>query len=113
LRSVEEYPTDMPYSLPTFIISTAEEVNTTAAGHIARHDPARVLREVAAKRAILTAVEKYLDPHPGQPCTNEDDQYDSCDLHTAATGRVSPDVLPLLASVWSDHPDCRAEWSTA
>jgi Family of unknown function (DUF6221) len=80
--------------------------------HIARHDPARVLREVAAKRAILTAVDKYLDPHPGQPCTNEDNPYVDCELHSSATGRVSPDVLPLLASVWSDHPDYRPSWST-
>lgn len=53
------------------------------APHIARHDPARVLREVEAKRAIL---DEYLAA-PGWP----------------------QDVV-LLAAVYSDHPDYRDEW---
>ena len=54
------------------------------AAHIARHDPARVLREVAAKRAILDAV-----------------GYDDRE-----------DVAGHLAAVWSDHPDYRQEWAS-
>ena len=49
--------------------------------HIARHDPSRVLRECAAKRAIIEAAEHgYLS-------------------------YVAP-----LAAVYSDHPDYREEW---
>ena len=47
---------------------------------IARHDPARVLREVAAKRAIL------------------------------ASHSVTWTVVEQLAAVYSYHPDYRAEW---
>jgi len=54
------------------------------AAHIARHDPARVLREVAAKRAILDAV-----------------GYDDRE-----------DVAGHLAAVYSDHPDYRQEWAS-
>jgi hypothetical protein len=115
LATVETWPTrsDRERFMPRVYAAYIVEMDSAAAGHIARHDPARVLREVAAKRAILTAVDKYLDPHPGQPCTNEDNPYVDCELHSAATGRISPDVLPLLASVWSDHADYDPSWSTA
>jgi hypothetical protein len=67
--------------------------------HIARHDPARVLREVAAKRAIVRRCGWSV---------NEPDQYPN--------GLVSPRALLArqnlvdLAAVWNDHPDYRAEW---
>lgn len=59
------------------------------ATHIARHDPARVLREVVAKRRI---VERYawLREHG--------------DTGDAAW------VLPLLALPYADHTDHRQEW---
>lgn len=92
------------------VAGSMEEVRTAPAGHIVRHDPARVLRDVEAKRAILAAVRKWLDPHPGQECDHDGNPYGECVLHAAATGRVSPEVLPLLAMAWSDHPDYLAEW---
>ena len=63
------------------------------AAHIALHDPARVLAECAAKRAI---VEAMVD-------------------HDAATGEEPayywvPPVLRILASVDADHPDYQEEW---
>jgi hypothetical protein len=72
------------------------------APHIARHDPARVLREVAAKRAI---VERYQRGASG-------------DLPGWTAGRelieaglaIVLGVLRDLAAAWSDHPDYRAEW---
>ncbi len=51
--------------------------------HIARHDPARVLREVEAKRALLDL---------------QASDHDSW-------------FLPWLALPYSDHPDYRSEWS--
>lgn len=73
--------------------------------HIAHHDPARVLRDVEAKRAILDGVRRHLDPHPGRECDHAGNEWAECVLHTAVMGRVSPDVLPMLAMTWSDHFD--------
>lgn len=55
------------------------------AEHIAANDPARVLRQVQAHRAIL----------------------DDCEERRSVQA-----LLPLkaLASIWSDHPDFRQEW---
>ncbi|MDQ0694222.1 DUF6221 family protein [Streptomyces sp. W4I9-2] len=87
---------------------------------MARHDPARVLREVEAKRAVLNA---YLPPdadvHPGLPCINFEgqdpadyDEYDSCSRHLDAAPRLlrSNHVLRLLALSYADHSDYRDEW---
>lgn len=63
------------------------ECDPDNAAHIARHDPARVLREVAAKRAIVERYAKAPDWAGGED-------------------------VRLLAAVWSDHPDYRQEWRT-
>lgn len=69
--------------------------NEAQAVHIARFDPARVLREVAAKRrllAYLTALEeKALDNNWWNLDTYEPFQ--------------------LLATAWSEHPDYDPTWS--
>jgi hypothetical protein len=68
------------------------------ATHIARHDPARVLRDVAAKRAILA---KH---GPDLPLEG------AC--LTCYRGEGWPcDTLRLLAAIWDDHPDYRAGWA--
>jgi hypothetical protein len=61
--------------------------------HIARQDPERVLREVAADRALLAA---YLNPDPQQG-----PEY-GFGLYLA---------LMFRASVWRDHPDYDPEWA--
>lgn len=63
---------------------TADELE-----HIARHDPARVLREVEAKRRMLPHL--IVDGHT----------LDHCDRCM---------VLRLLALPYADHPDHREEW---
>ena len=65
--------------------------SASVAVHIARHDPARVLAECAAKRAI---VGHFDDP-----------DYDSYPLNEAKRT-----TLRSLAAVYADHPDCRQEW---
>jgi hypothetical protein len=68
------------------------------------HDPARVLREVAAKRAILM---RYADcltrtedaAYPNGVAMDQVREYDDF-------------VLPNLAAIWSDHHDYRPEWAT-
>lgn len=58
--------------------------------HVARHDPARVLAEVDAKRRIVDRIWKYAGPH----------------MFTAG-----PDVLRLLALPYAHHPEYRPEWA--
>lgn len=65
--------------------------------HYLRHDPARVLREVTAKRRIVEAEQdRVLDEGP---------------LPEHMRGSVETDVLALLALPYADHPDYREEWA--
>jgi hypothetical protein len=52
LRTVEEYPT-LVGPLPAFILRQVEARLPGGLWHIARHDPARVLRQCAALRLAL------------------------------------------------------------
>lgn len=75
--------------------------------HIARHDPARVLRQCAALREWLERAKPFDDcrghPEPWLPhgdygpgyCRQPDDSEDLC----------------VLAAIWSDHPDYQQEWT--
>lgn len=79
--------------------------------HIARHDPSRVLREVAAKRAIIKAEFANLFDMDGE-------WGDGCDSAKICRGECR-DVANLddcqtfraLAAAYSDHPDYRQEWA--
>jgi hypothetical protein len=62
--------------------------------HIARHDPARVLAEVAAKRAIVEWIE---------------DTRAVCDLDGYPFDSDTP--LLHLAAIYSDRPGYRSEWA--
>lgn len=88
LRTTEEFPTSAG-NLPAFAINEVDEIATAGvADHIARHDPARVLAECAAKRAIV-------ERESGS--------------RTKITYRRLM-TLQDLASVYSNHPDYREEW---
>jgi hypothetical protein len=70
--------------------------------HIARHDPARVLREIDAKRQVLAAYEqasRYATTTWGQ--SNADQ----------SRARTLDKMVRLLASVYSDRPSYRSEWA--
>ncbi|MGW1998132.1 DUF6221 family protein, partial [Embleya sp. NPDC001921] len=73
--------------------------------HIARHDPLRVLRDVAARRRI---VENYVKVcgygHGGY--TTRDEAY------VLAEGALATTVK-ILAAVYENHPDYREEWRPA
>ena len=74
------------------------------AEHIARQDPARILREVAAKRSILRQardVEGYYRHMQGNglPASKAVGHVDALGL-----------TLKYLASTYSDHPDFNEEW---
>ncbi|MFM9542297.1 DUF6221 family protein [Streptomyces turgidiscabies] len=67
------------------------------ATHIAEHDPARVLREIDAKRQIIEQHERYAAERR-RMMAGWDPQSDD-----------SP-ILAALASVYADRPGYRAEW---
>lgn len=97
LRSIEEYPLSGGGTLPSFIVSTAEEVNTVAGGHIVRHDPARVLRDIAAKRQMFEECVRAVDGGPDG---------------SAAAG-LAVTVMKGLAAPYSTHPDYDRKWATS
>lgn len=107
LRSAEMYPSCVG-PLPHLVISGAEEVRTMVGLHVARHDPARVLREVAAKRAIVKIHRPYvqdeLDPNTKVTCAG-------CDTEHPEDWPCAH--LKLIASIYSDHPNYRTEWAVS
>jgi hypothetical protein len=63
------------------------------AEHIARHDPARALRDVEAKRAMIAELTRW-------PFDYRPEADDATRL-----------FVRLLGSVYSDHPDYLPEWA--
>ncbi|MCW2092834.1 UNVERIFIED_ORG: hypothetical protein M2328_006114 [Rhodococcus erythropolis] len=75
--------------------------------HIARHDPARVLREVAAKRELVAREESgRCQGHP-KPWLRHG-EYGAGFCFTPPEGSV----LYVLASAYADHPDFNPDWTT-
>lgn len=73
----------------------------TRAGHVARHDPARVLRDVEAKRAILN------EHRPGR--SFRDDGKPVC--AQCRKSRTYPcTTVRLLALPYAEQPGYREEW---
>lgn len=75
--------------------SSVHEFRPGVLAHIALHDPARVLREVEAGRAILA---------------NHDDTHDCGDRRSWEFPYVGCRDVLALAAIYSDHPDYRPEW---
>jgi hypothetical protein len=92
LRSVAKFKSPATgWDLPVFVTSAdgSPEIRWHAAGHIARWDPARVLRECVAKRRIVErCIRLSKSPH-------------------ARDQEVAQDFLTDLASAYADHPDYR------
>lgn len=80
------------------------------AAHMVRHDPARVLRDVEAKRRLIDAIlryEAFIDGERG-----------CCHDAEAISRGVCPDINPdriealrLLALPYAEHADYRQEWT--
>lgn len=89
------------------------------ADHIARQDPARVLRQVEAMRAVVALhVPKVGDHLPRQPicaeCGGSTWKPESAD-RLAPFPWVMPwpcPTLRLIASIWAGHRDYRQEWAS-
>lgn len=98
-----------------------------ASVHAARHDPARVLREVEAKRRLLALHRhvRYVNPLDAASKFEEDHRqafdepplYVGCVLchydsrHEENYPSWWCDHVQLLAAPYSDHPDYRQEWA--
>jgi hypothetical protein len=92
---------DGEWSLVVGIVSFAD------ADHIARYDPARVLREVEAKRLILAQHRHRQADYCSFGC-------DLCHFHSEygmPPGVNWCETVRALASVWPDHPDYQTEWA--
>ncbi len=72
--------------------------------HIARHDPARVLREIEAKRRILNEI---------VPRMNQMDDQLEAEFGTPSNPDPyeSENLLRLLALPYADRPNYREEWA--
>lgn len=82
-----------------------------AATHAARHDPARVLREVTAKRRILGEIfdnASGIDGEWGDGHTAAEIRTGLCDDHG---GSSAAKLLGMMATIWSDHPDYQQDWA--
>lgn len=73
------------------------EIATTANGHIVRHDPARVLAEVDAKRQAVDHYEQV------RTLTKDHEAYILAE--SAVLRQIQYMALP-----YADHPDYRQEW---
>jgi hypothetical protein len=105
LGSVETWRSGL-HDMRAVVADEMVEVKAGPAGHIVRHDPARALREVEAKRRLLA---QYQAAREQAHNPRDSKHYELARLEQGALR----DVLELLASVWSDHPDYRAEWRAA
>lgn len=74
-----------------------------AAAHIARHDPARVLRDTDAKRQIVRHITPELDAGSGGV-----DSEDFGDELAHWTRLLT--IARLFAQAYADHPDYREDW---
>ncbi|MFC8267800.1 DUF6221 family protein [Streptomyces cinereoruber] len=117
LRSKEQFPTGSVGLLPQFAIHSAEEIPFAAAGHIVRHDPARVLAEVDAKRRVLAsyaqavrvrdeAMEWVKEPVFTDPGAAGIERWN--DARDVA--HFLDPVVRLLALPYASHPDYRDTW---
>jgi len=112
LRTVEEYPTRHVGPLPAFIIGQVEARQQGGLWHIARHDPARVLEEVKAKRDILAVAawaEKIADIN--EPVDFERPEEIHSSGYRLGQWHGYKAVLHALAAPYSQHPDYQQEWA--
>lgn len=73
----------------------ADKVGPRNGAHITRHDPAHVLRDVAAKRCVIEALQHWPSwVGPGD--------------HGDLPARMA---LRQMASVYADHPDYDPTWT--
>ncbi len=92
LATVEEWPVRTGWLMPRTYANDIIEMDSAAAGHIARWDPSRVLREVEAKRRLIDYADQAHEDNPWVGWRQ---------------------VIVLLALPYSDRPGYRDEWRPA
>lgn len=80
------------------------------AEHIARHDPARVLADIAAKRRLVEGYPK-LEQRIAEVRKNDPTTYSYDHAKFAGMREAAEAVLLQLASVYADHPDYNPAWA--
>lgn len=93
-------PQSSSYSIVATLEGDDEADAEARTAHIARHNPARALREVAAKRS---AIEEY------ESVVESMDDYDPDGMGRAMVSSLRG-VLEAAASVYADHTDCQEGW---
>lgn len=104
-----EAPVRMPHGTIRVSVTADSPSARACAAHIARHDPARVLAEVDAKRRLID-----LHPHSVWP-TRKGPGHLYCGTCHEEDGVIGGDghhclTLRLLALPYADHADYREEW---
>ena len=82
------------------------------AEHIARHDPARVLREVEAGRKLLDLYERAKS-YRNQVFAQPEPRSISSEMRAVTQMMALEQVLKLRAAVYSDHPDYDQSWEAS
>lgn len=104
---------DPDWSPETLAVLWGSRANDPLIRHAAYYDPARVLRELKAKRAIIA---EHMMAMPLRYA------FDSprCDVCLSDRGRYPEDwhadlwpcrTLRILAETWADHPDFKRDWA--
>jgi hypothetical protein len=84
--------------------------------HVARHDPARVLRDIAAKRAIIDLHRSVplVDGAEGTTCAECGPTADDHAVWAFPGEDWTPcRTLKILAAIWAEHPDYDPSWTVA
>ncbi|MFF0009561.1 DUF6221 family protein [Streptomyces tibetensis] len=103
LRSRETWPTTSGVGdLPQFALY-ADEVPSAVGGHIIRHDPARVLAEVAAKRVLIANWRELIQRIDAEQDAEKRERL-------ALTRHGMDQVAHQLAAVHANHPDYQESW---
>lgn len=79
------------------------------AAHVARHDPARVLADVVAKRKIIDGIQMCRPCGEGRRCVQHDSSAGSPTI-TRPAHPVDEQLVRLLALPYADNPGYREEW---
>lgn len=100
--------------VPATTAIVAEGLRASVSEWLARHDPARVLREVAAKRAVVDLhTPVVLHGGPGGKYYDQTVVCRSCEPPNGV--HLQEEIYPcltlrLLAAVYADSPGYREEW---
>jgi hypothetical protein len=84
-------------------VASVERELPEVATHIARHDPARALRQVEDGRRLLAAYAEAREPDPEATPRER--------ALRMAVAEVARMLVLSRAAVWSDHPDYKPEWA--